>query len=129
MSTTHQQLNRALLRSLTRTPEAADIIADRLEELEAEVSRLKDWHNRGEYAERLKAGLETENARLQLQVDSMCDAEQLRQLRAENARLRSRLLEIGSTANTAYGYSNDTRCTAHCLSIMEQARAALAQKD
>lgn len=49
------------------------------------------------------------------------------QLRADNARLREALEEIGVIANTAYKYSNDTRCTAHCLSIMEQARAAQAQ--
>jgi hypothetical protein len=44
---------------------------------------------------------------------------------ANMARLQNWIVEIGNTAHIAYGYSNDTRCTAHILSIMERARAAI----
>lgn len=39
--------------------------------------------------------------------------------------LIDRINEIGLTAKTAYKYSNDTRCTAHVLSIMEQVKSAI----
>ena len=58
------QLNRVLLQTLM-SKNAANIVADRLEELERE------------------------NARLQMELDASCNAEELRQVRAQNAALRA----------------------------------------
>ena len=57
------QLNRVLLQTLM-SKDAANIVADRLEKLERE------------------------NARLQMELDASCNAEELRQVRVENAALR-----------------------------------------
>ena len=77
--------------------------------------------------------LERENARLQMELDASCNAEELRQVRAENAALkvdRDRLLALGETEQTIWPGFWGRMAAKQCIRAekLERENAALEQK-